>query len=62
MKSVTAVINRQALVDNLKLIRSKVPESNLVAVVKANAYGHGLVQVARTLEPYVEALVGEDLK
>lgn len=55
MKSVTAVINRQALVDNLKLIRSKVPESNLVAVVKANAYGHGLVQVARTLEPYVEA-------
>lgn len=55
MKSVTAIINRQALVDNLKSIRSKVPDSKLIAVVKANAYGHGLVQVARTLEPYVEA-------
>lgn len=48
MKTATAVINRRALRHNLQRIRQLAPESRLVAVVKANAYGHGLVEAAQT--------------
>ena len=39
-----------ALKSNLKLLRSKVPGSRVLAAVKANAYGHGLTTVAAALE------------
>lgn len=42
MQCVTASIDKQALIDNVKHIRSLVPNSKIIAVVKANAYGHGL--------------------
>ena len=42
------VIDLSILRDNVRAIRSVVPESAmLLAVVKADAYGHGAVQVAR---------------
>ncbi|WJV53206.1 alanine racemase [Prodigiosinella aquatilis] len=47
MKTATAVINRRALQHNLQLIRQMVPQSRLIAVVKANAYGHGALEAAR---------------
>ena len=50
MKSVTAVINLPALVGNIAKIQSYVPQSKLIAVVKANAYGHGLITVSQALE------------
>lgn len=50
MKAATAVINRRALRHNLQQIRQFSPNSQLVAVVKANAYGHGLVETARALQ------------
>ena len=46
MQFVTAQINRQALVNNVNTIKSKVPNSKLIAVVKANGYGHGAFDVA----------------
>lgn len=55
MKSVTAVINHHALISNLDKIKSLVPNSKIVAVVKANAYGHGLINVAQSIEPKVDA-------
>lgn len=57
MKSVTAVINLAALVANIKKIQSFAPQSKLIAVVKANAYGHGLITVSQALEnePQVHA-------
>ncbi len=55
MKSVTAVINLSALVGNINQIKSWVPQSKIVAVVKANAYGHGLITVAKALDPHVDA-------
>lgn len=55
MKSVTVIINTQALKDNLTKIKSFVPNSKLVAVVKANAYGHDLKTVAPVIEPFVDA-------
>src|SRR5690606_9183328 len=49
MQAATVVINRRALRHNLQRLRELAPASQLVAVVKANAYGHGLLETARTL-------------
>lgn len=42
-------IDHAALRSNLERIRSRTSGANLIGVVKANAYGHGDVAVARTL-------------
>ncbi|MEH0831974.1 alanine racemase [Pectobacterium cacticida] len=49
MKTATAVINRRALRHNLQRIRQLTPHSQVVAIVKANAYGHGMLECAHTL-------------
>lgn len=49
MKAATAVIDRGALRHNWQRIQELAPDSRHVAVVKANAYGHGLVEIAREL-------------
>ncbi len=46
---IRARIDSAALRANLKFIRSRAPTSRVMAVVKANAYGHGLVPTARAL-------------
>lgn len=43
MQAATVVINRRALRHNLQRLRELAPASKMVAVVKANAYGHGLL-------------------
>ncbi len=45
-----AIINRQALRNNLQQVRNVAPDKSVLAVVKANAYGHGLVNVAQELD------------
>ncbi len=50
MQAATVVINRRALRHNLQRLRQLAPTSRIVAVVKANAYGHGLLETARTLD------------
>ncbi len=45
-----AVISPSALRDNLDRVRELAPGCRVLAVVKANAYGHGLVRVARILQ------------
>lgn len=47
---VSASIDTGALRHNLGVIRQWAPRSRVMAVIKANAYGHGLVAVARALE------------
>jgi alanine racemase len=47
---VGATIDTGALRHNLDVIRRRAPRSRVMAVIKANAYGHGLVSVARALE------------
>lgn len=42
-------VDHAAIRTNLGLLRSMVGEAQVIAVVKANAYGHGAVAVARTL-------------
>ena len=46
---IRAVINGAALRHNLEVIRQRAPGARVMAVVKANAYGHGLVQTALAL-------------
>lgn len=50
MKAATVIIDRQALHDNLAFIRKLAPGCKVMSVVKANGYGHGLLEVARTLK------------
>ena len=45
-----AQINLAALRANLALVRAKAPATQVMAVVKANAYGHGLIRVLSALE------------
>jgi alanine racemase len=44
-----AEIDRSALRHNVKIVREHVGSTEMLAVVKANAYGHGLIGVAETL-------------
>jgi alanine racemase len=47
---VSATVDSGALRHNLERVRRWAPRSRVMAVIKANAYGHGLVAVARALE------------
>ncbi len=47
---VSATVDGAALNHNLGRVRNWAPRSRVMAVIKANAYGHGLVSVARALE------------
>ncbi len=51
-----ALLDLSALRHNVALARALAPTAKLMAVVKANAYGHGAVLMARALEPLTEAL------
>lgn len=44
-----AELRLEALKHNFELLRSRVPGSRVLAAVKANAYGHGIVAVAKAL-------------
>src|SRR5581483_6520522 len=45
-----AEVDLAALAENLRQVRKRVGKKKILAVVKANAYGHGAVEVARFLE------------
>lgn len=47
---VSATIDSSALRHNLQVVRRWAPRSRVMSVIKANAYGHGLVAVARALD------------
>lgn len=48
-RATTATIDLGALRHNLELVRTLAPKSKVMAVVKADGYGHGLERVARAL-------------
>jgi alanine racemase len=47
---ICAKIDVQALSENLQVVSRLAPRSRILAMVKANAYGHGLVECAAALE------------
>lgn len=54
MKPATATIDSQALRHNIRLIKSFAPKQKLLAMIKANAYGQGLLPAAGTLADIVD--------
>lgn len=44
-RPITAIIHQDALQHNLEIARKNMPNSKVFAVVKANAYGHGIERV-----------------
>jgi len=49
ISSATAIINSQALLNNIEQVKSLAPKGKILAVLKANAYGHGLERIAKLL-------------
>jgi len=49
MRPARALINPEALQHNLSRVRTFAPMSRIMAIVKANGYGHGIGWTARTL-------------
>ena len=62
MSSIAEVqVSAGALKHNLAALRALCPEGmKVAAVVKANAYGHGLAEVVPVLEPLVDAFQVDD--
>lgn len=50
MRPIVAHISEPALAHNLAQVRRFAPNSKVISVVKANAYGHGLLNAARGLK------------
>jgi alanine racemase len=49
-------VQAQPFVHNLEVLRAAAPQTRLAAVVKADAYGHGLSEVARMVDAHVDFL------
>ena len=45
-----ATIDLDVIANNLKLLRQRLPDKKFLAVVKADAYGHGSIPVSKRLE------------
>jgi alanine racemase len=55
-RSALAVLSTHNLLHNVTIIKARAPNSAVLAMVKANAYGHGLRSVALRLESHVASL------
>lgn len=55
-RTATAILSTENLLHNLKVIQEKASRSKVIAMVKANAYGHGLRSVSLRLEKHVDML------
>lgn len=55
-RATRAIIDLSALRHNLGIVRRHAPRASVLAVIKADAYGHGMARVAHVLQDGVEAL------
>jgi alanine racemase len=56
VRATWAEVNLPRLSQNLQAIRAHVAPAKVMIVVKANAYGHGLAEVARRLAPQADSV------
>jgi alanine racemase len=45
-----AILNLEAVQHNLQMVRRFAPDAKIMAVIKANGYGHGLLRIAEALQ------------
>ena len=60
-----AVLNLDAMQHNLQRVRYYAPEAKIMAVIKANGYGHGLLRIAdalQTVDAFAVARVDEGIR
>lgn len=55
-RATLAILSTENLLHNLRVIKQQAPHAKIIAMVKANAYGHGLRSVSLRLEKYVDSL------
>ena len=55
-RTASVEINLDALTHNLSVVRSHAGNAKIMAVIKANAYGHGMLKIAQHLQDKVDAL------
>lgn len=55
-RAVLAILSTENLLHNLAVIKQHAPQANVIAMVKANAYGHGLRSVSLRLEKHVASV------
>jgi alanine racemase len=55
-RSTIAILSTENLLDNLRVIQSQAPASKIIALVKANGYGHGIRSVSSRLDKHVFSL------
>jgi DNA-binding transcriptional LysR family regulator len=60
MRPIYAMIDLGALRHNLGIAQRCAPRSRVFAVIKANAYGHGLLRAARAMEVAAEPYVSRE--
>lgn len=51
-----AILSTENLLHNLSVVAAHASGAKIIAMVKANAYGHGLRSVSLRLEKYVDSL------
>lgn len=61
MRSTVATIDLDALEWNIGVIRRRTPGKAILAMVKANAYGHGMIPISRALQAYGVEMLGTAL-
>ena len=49
MRPIRAIIDIPSLLNNLSVVKKYASKSKVMAVLKANAYGHGLTEIASAL-------------
>jgi len=55
MRPTKVIVRLGAIIKNLETARRLAPASKIMAVIKANAYGHGAIEVARLIQARVPA-------
>ena len=55
-RAAIAMLSTENLLHNLSVIKNQAPRAKIMAMVKANAYGHGIRSVALRLAPYIDTL------
>lgn len=55
-RTATAILSTENLLHNLQVIKDKVKPAKIIAMVKANAYGHGIRSVGMRLDGHADML------
>jgi len=61
MRPTKATVRLGAITKNLEAVKRCAPAAKIMAVIKANAYGHGAIEVARSLQAMVPAFAVSSL-